>query len=72
MNCYDCQQLSARTAAVGTCAHCGVGVCSHHGEVVRPAVRHFSGMTAARVGRGAPRIACPTCRTAGHTAPAPA
>ncbi|MEW2550048.1 DUF2180 family protein [Streptomyces sp. NPDC047002] len=72
MNCYDCQQLSAQTPAVGTCAHCGMGVCSRHGEVVRPAVRRFSGMTAARVGRGTPRIVCPACLTAGQTAPVPA
>jgi hypothetical protein len=62
MNCYDCQDLLGRdTPAVGTCAHCGMGVCSEHSEAVRPTVRRFSGMTAARVGKQPRRILCPSC-----------
>jgi hypothetical protein len=62
MNCYDCQDLlGTATPAVGTCAHCGMGVCSAHSEVVRPTVRRFSGMTATRVDRQPRRILCPSC-----------
>jgi hypothetical protein len=73
VNCYDCEeQLERQKPAVGTCAHCGLGVCSEHSEVVRPVVRRFSGMTAARVGSDSRRLVCGECRRAERGAAASA
>jgi len=62
MHCLDCSVTNAATAAVGTCVHCGAGVCREHLRIGTKEMPQPSspGTSRSRLTRA---LSCHTCAT---------
>ncbi|MFJ9413799.1 DUF2180 family protein [Streptomyces sp. NPDC101227] len=68
MKCYDCALADKAVEAVGSCHHCGAGVCLQHCHATLEPGHRLAGVGQTTLPRLAREITCLTC----HFAQSPA